>query len=278
MTARVHFYDTSVLADRGIAWLFRRKVRGARRLAYLATRHQPLRAIRTKTMHGLTFYADPASTIDIEILRHGVFEPHIREALLDLLGDGGVLWDVGANTGVHALEIKHLAPNVHVVAFEPSPVTFARLYCNARANGLEIDMWCLALADRPSYPPLSVVDEGNTGLASLRPWPGAKYGARLSVRAERGDDLIALRVAPSPTVIKIDVEGFEEEVLAGLDATLDSPRLRGVVLESAQDLVEFPHLPVSRQLRSHGFDVRPVSGAGHDYVATRRSGEGGFDR
>lgn len=60
--------------------------------------------------------------------------------------------------------------------------------------------------------------EDHTGLGSLVPSEG-NAKSRLNVDMRRGDDLIKV-IAGHPTVIKIDVEGFELEVMKGLSEVL----------------------------------------------------------
>jgi len=58
------------------------------------------------------------------------------------------------------------------------------------------------------------------------------------VEVVAGDDLIASGDAPAPTVIKVDTEGFEEDVIWGLRNTLRNPSLRGLLIEVHFGLLE----------------------------------------
>jgi hypothetical protein len=83
----------------------------------------------------------------------------------------------------------------------------------------------------------------------------------ITVAVERGDALIAAGVVPTPTVIKIDTEGFELEVLTGLEHTLSSAALHTIGIE-----VHFGMLAergqsgapamIEGRLRAAGFDLR----------------------
>ena len=50
----------------------------------------------------------------------------------------------------------------------------------------------------------------------------------ISVSIEKFDDLIDLKV---PTLVKIDVEGFETEVFNGMSAFLANPNLKAIIVE-----------------------------------------------
>jgi FkbM family methyltransferase len=129
--------------------------------------------------------------MDQQILRDGTWEPDVTAAIAAELPKDGVFWDVGANGGIHALTIKHARPDVRVIAFEPSPSTFTRLRVNARANQLEIEPYCVAVSDRRGYQQLSVVDAGNSGHDSLRPWEGVAYSGSFLCWFDTVVDLIA---------------------------------------------------------------------------------------
>ena len=72
---------------------------------------------------------------------------------------------------------------------------------------------------------------GNSGLSSLNPWPNVSYDGVANCRTERADFLIENDVVPSPSVIKIDVEGVELKVIAGLGRHLFSTDVKAVIFE-----------------------------------------------
>jgi FkbM family methyltransferase len=155
---------------------------------------------------------------------NGFDEPHDMGFIVHVLRQGDTFVDVGANVG--SFSIAAAAAKARVVSFEPIPSTFAKLQRNVRFNGLEKE-----------------VELHNVGLSSL---PGRlRFTASLdSVNhvAEQGyvgsivevpvTTMDAALMGKSPTVIKIDVEGFESEVLSGGPLSLREETLLAVVLET----------------------------------------------
>lgn len=122
--------------------------------------------------------------------------------------------DVGANVGSYTVLAAGVA-GARVHAFEPVATTFARLSRNVRVNALgdRVALHRAAVGDRAgSVAMTSRNDATNRVLA-----PGERPDGALDVEVVRLDDALA---GLSPTLIKIDVEGFEAEVLAGAAAVL----------------------------------------------------------
>ncbi len=251
--------------------LFKTPLRGVRGLTRLYFNNDPFPTLPTRTTHGLLYYADHRSTpVDLTILRQGYFEPHVLANLQSAMKDGDVFWDIGANTGIHSLTVKRLMPGVKVVSFEPSPLNFSRLFLNARANGLDLDLRCIALSNKQGYAPLSIMAEGNSGLNSLRPWTDVTYSSVINCWCDTGDHMVSTGTLPSPNVIKMDVEGFEYEVFSGMLTVLDSPALRHIAFEARPDLLEEnSSYQVAKLLRDKGFTIRRLGDTDIDYVATR---------
>jgi len=149
-------------------------------------------------------------------------ESELTDYLRDTLKPGDTFVDVGANVGWFTLiAAKAVGPTGRVVAVEPEPRNAAKLRGNVAANGFgNVTVLEKAASDTPGTLSLHIADLGeNHSVADLG------YGrGTVSVEAVRLDDAITGPVR----LIKVDVEGYEAQVLAGLERTpRDNP---GVVL------------------------------------------------
>jgi FkbM family methyltransferase len=151
----------------------------------------------------------------------GWHEVEVQEALRRTVAPGDVVWDVGANVGAMALVAARLTgPEGRVVAVEPEPGCAAAIARNAALNDITwIDVVAAAAAAHSGETEIVVVrDRLWTRLASVG---GHELGETVQrVRAVALDDL----EAPPPAVVKIDVEGGELEVLAGMARLLREVR------------------------------------------------------
>ncbi|HWH93509.1 MAG TPA: FkbM family methyltransferase [Baekduia sp.] len=129
--------------------------------------------------------------------------------------------DVGAHTGDVLADILRIAPRGDHLAFEPLPHLAATL--RERLPGVTVRVVALG-ATAATAPFTHVVDRpGWSGLRE-RPTPAgaAARTETLTVAVERLDD--ALPPGYVPTLIKIDVEGAELQVLQGARRTLEVHR------------------------------------------------------
>lgn len=86
----------------------------------------------------------------------------------------------------------------------------------------------------------------------------ANTAETIKVAVTRGDALIENKNLPYPSVIKIDVEGYEEEVLKGLLATLTRPECRAVFCEMHFTLLaergeKYAPIRIQKLLKDAGF-------------------------
>lgn len=155
---------------------------------------------------------------------------------------GDVVLDVGANIGSTSLALaRAVGPRGRVIAFEPHPGNAGLLRSNLSANALStVEIHEFALSD----------SEGSYSLAEPSGQPavsrlgsGAGAGSML-VPTQRLDHwLEGRRVLGSIAVCKIDVEGHEPGVFAGMPGTLAAGRIASFehyVLEGALALWNLP--------------------------------------
>lgn len=134
----------------------------------------------------------------------GTFEPRVQRAIADGLSSGDTFFDIGAHSGFHSLiGARVVGATGLVVAVEPDPASAAEVEGQATLNGFD---------------QITVVHK--TAVADLsEPWASLDGAAVTPTTI----DILAHEFR-LPTLIKIDVEGLELEVLRGATTTLREHR------------------------------------------------------
>lgn len=187
------------------------------------------------------------------------YEQAFDEALFSTLQPGDVVWDVGANVGYYTKRFAQaVGPDGHVVAFEPFPTTAERLRAHMQAIS-NFTLQMTALGDEAGR---VMMEAGEDALATTSRIV-ADSGNGVAVWISTGDDLIRQGDIPVPSVVKIDTEGFELDVLRGMTGLLGEPKVRSVFVEVHFGLLSQrgqPKAPaeIERILRVAGFTTRWV--------------------
>jgi FkbM family methyltransferase len=146
--------------------------------------------------------------------------------LLDLLRPNPpqVIYDIGANVGTWTLLAKALFPSAEIHAFEPLPF-HARQFQEAVASVAGVALHEIALGSQTGETRMKITDFTDaSSILSLtetakRHW-NLKEAREISVQIHRLDDWILNERLPYPDLIKLDVQGFELEVLRGAPLSL----------------------------------------------------------
>ena len=158
--------------------------------------------------------------------------------LLHMLRKGDLFVDIGANTGTFTI-LASAVCKARSICFEPASETAANLQKNIREN---------ALQDRVIVHEAVVGANQDTVLFTV----GLDATNRVAkphdqntrrVSQVRLDDILA---GETPRLIKVDVEGYEEEVLKGADRILSGESLLAIELETVSE-------STAEKLRGHGF-------------------------
>lgn len=168
----------------------------------------------------------PLSHAHIGSLAFGNLEQSVQEAMLRHIGRGGVFYDIGANIGFFALLAAHMVglDAGRVYAFEPTPDNADEIRRNVVLNGLpNVTVIEKAVGAERGTGRLQVVDDQSwSKLIETGEHPFTERVMDIGVVAV--DDLVAAGEIEPPTVVKIDVEGFELPVLEGMRRTLAEHR------------------------------------------------------
>lgn len=168
------------------------------------------------------------------LLRRKSWEESTAALLRRLLRPSARFLDVGANVGYFSLFAHRLACDVQIDAVEPHPVLHSLLQANLWANGVRAEIHNAALGDTRCLLPMSSppMNPGDSRVGTRT--PNNRYD--LVVPVITADELFARRTFD---VVKIDVQGFEPEVILGMERIVrESPAIVLVVEFWPTSLVE----------------------------------------
>lgn len=180
-----------------------------------------------------------------------------------------VFFDVGANHGLHSLQL--LAAGARVFSFEPNPDCHPWFLECCRANGLHGEIQPVAVGDHSGSVELAVPDDRTymgTVVTSVRAaWSAAVAVRILPVPQVTLDEVVAVR-SVAPDLVKIDTEGGELAVLRGAANVLSSSRPL-VVLESWRGSAERGE--IFGLLSEAGYEIQPLGVPSGEYAGFERA-------
>lgn len=204
----------------------------------------------------------------------GLHEFEDMAFVLHALRGGDLFVDVGANIGSYTV-LAAAGAGAHCIAFEPGSAAFTWLMRNIRLNGVahRVESHRQAVGARSGA--MALTTAGDT-VNHIVIEPAADIRTETVAMTTLDEAL----VGRAPLVLKIDVEGFETEVLKGAAQTLNNPMLRCVLLELngsgrrygyndddirrqliASGFEECVYQPFTRQLLSRNADQPPSANA-----------------
>jgi len=178
--------------------------------------------------------------------------------------------DVGAHQGQFALLAREVWKNARIISFEPQPIPYS-IYQKIMANDANACIHAVAIG--PEHCTLTMHISRRSDSSSLLPitrqqqaiFQGTEEVATLDVPVAPLQAYIAPDELATPALLKIDVQGFEDKVLAGCGDLLVRfsyvyIELSMVELYAGQVLAD----EVIRTLQAHGFALRGVYNTSYD--------------
>ena len=176
-------------------------------------------------IHGATVVLNPTDPVVSGALHFGVYEKAETRFFQSACRDGMPCLDVGANLGYYtALAARAVGPNGRVLAVEPDPDSFGYLEQTIAANAVgNVEAFPVAASDAPATLPL-LISTDNRG--DNRLYASGEDRPQVEVAARPLDALLRENKIDTVDLIKIDVQGYEPKVIAGLRETITaSPNL-----------------------------------------------------
>jgi FkbM family methyltransferase len=214
---------------------------------------------------GLNWRLDLREGIDFAIWLQGYFEPATVAAYRAILQPGSVVIDIGANIGAHTLPLAQaVGPQGRVVACEPTAEAFSRLRTNMAANPT------LATRIRPRQAMLLADPTDPLPSAVMASWPLAptgdvhptirgRYLSTTRATVTTLDALVAEEGLDRVDMVKLDVDGYECDVLDGATETL--ARFRPKIITEVDPKAAGRHLEeLLARFEVAGYQLHPTKG------------------
>jgi FkbM family methyltransferase len=192
----------------------------------------------------------------------------------DPSGTNGFILDVGAHVGESALAFHKNFPQAKIHSFEPISFIYEALRRNCEPHA---NIFChhLALGDKPAE--LRIALSGTEVLCQMNSLNSVATSATPTelthtVRLVRLDDFCASIGINQVAILKIDVEGYERQVIEGARGLLREGRIRHVVAEFTLDPEDKQHTQLAameKQLSEFNYSMTGFYEPSYDFKSGR---------
>ena len=183
-------------------------------------------------INGVFLYVDLRDYgVGLPLFLHRNYEPVETAFIRQSLQPGMVFVDVGANIGYYTtLAAQAVGPSGRVLAFEPDPYNFSLLELNVRKNGFtNVTLIKHALGACPGE---GILTRSPTNFGDHRLYESNERRTdTVRVPMDTLDSALARYQLATVDVIKMDVQGYEQNVLAGMSNILRGNKALVVLTE-----------------------------------------------
>ena len=195
-------------------------------LKYLANKIILFLLPKSVNVGGATVVLNKQDPVVSGALTFRIYERNEIAFFKRILEPGQTMLDIGANVGLYtALAGKIIGPAGRIMSFEPDLQSLKYLKETVSKNNLDFaEVINAAASDQWGSARLHV---SNSNRGDNRLYANELSDESFEVETVRVDDLLMDRGIASVDVIKIDVQGFEGQVISGMEKTLkESQNLR----------------------------------------------------
>lgn len=201
---------------------------------------------------------DERDFVQRKVLTQGYYEPEVWDMLSLYMSNSEVFWDVGAHVGSVAIRALQDERIKEVHAFEPDPEQVAHLCLNTSLNKGISYIHKIALSDKNEISKFYHGPEANVGVSSLK---SSMYLDHLPINVicKTADHIVFVEGVHPPSIMKIDVEGWELQVFKGAERLLCENSPKAIVFESECDNLGHLKCPeIPEFLAKFGYIIKRV--------------------
>ena len=213
---------------------------------------------------GVEYPGSTAYLVDWSAFFYGAYEKQWLEFCVSAMPEtpSARMLDIGANVGHHALWFA--AQGIEVHCFEPNPALWPQIEKKAAVLGLKgsIELHRTAMGSTDETREFNLPTGTNQGTGSFEHEPYNWRGDRVEIEIRSASEYLAELSIADADLIKIDVEGFEMDVMTGLKPFLAKSRpilWIEISAESPGRRIDLPKLQSFLPGEYRFFRAQPVS-------------------
>jgi len=182
--------------------------------------------------------------ISRDLYQFGIRERTSTKMIKKILEPGKIVADIGANIGYYALIEASIGAKVY--AIEPVPDNYYALNKNIKLNKYKnIETYNLAIGDKTGKQTIYLSEK--TNLHSMI----NKEGTPLQINVDTLDNFLSDKEIPD--IVRMDVEGYEYEILQGMAKTLKKMKTGSWLFIEVHDLGSKRAEKVMSMIKEAGF-------------------------
>jgi FkbM family methyltransferase len=216
--------------------------------------------IRTEVLSGVKMELDPAEWLQMQLLKGNWCEPYTLALYENLLKPGDLFIDVGAHVGFHSLVARQLVGwEGRCICIEPQPYNGHKILANWRANGFSnLSLFCGAAGSQDTLVELNDQSFTDRAILTLLDGGGKNESQKFVVPMLRLDSILQRQNISEVKLLKIDVEGYELEVVKGLGTRITD--VQEIIFEVLDKTNPKSIETLIQLLMSEGFNIFNIQG------------------
>jgi len=198
----------------------------------------------------------PASSNGIlkDLLINRCREPYISRAFTNLIKEGDVVFELGANIGYYALQAATLVRKTGLVyAVEPAPLNIQALRENIKLNNLSnIEVYEVAIGEENGKSRIMISEKGN--LCTMESIDAHRtFTSSVEVDTMSLDSFMQNKRPPD--FLRMDVEGYEYYVIRGMKKLLKAGHPKRMFIEVHFDILREKAMEMLETLKECNYEI-----------------------
>jgi len=213
------------------------------------------------TTDGFKVFLDKDDALHLSIHPDWNREEFMIKTVKEIVNEGDIVVDVGANIGIYSLILSKLVGEKgRVYSFEPDPDNFSLLLKNMKENNIKnVIMVNKAISDKEGKQNL-YLNKDNSAFHSLIRYNNNLFEKSIEVGTTTLDNFFS-NLNKKVNFIKMDIEGYEGDALKGAKELLKKSGKIKIIIEFSPEIIKNSNFGIKNLLnllKSYNLEIRKI--------------------